>query len=60
MVAFALNPVRSPYSCNTFLPVNYCQVTRDRRQTETRRCPHGAERLVMKQSVCGPALQLRV
>ncbi|KIJ91708.1 hypothetical protein K443DRAFT_685774 [Laccaria amethystina LaAM-08-1] len=32
----ALNRVRSPYSCNTFLPVNYSQATRDRRQTETR------------------------
>ncbi|KIJ93678.1 hypothetical protein K443DRAFT_684364, partial [Laccaria amethystina LaAM-08-1] len=26
----------SPYSCNTFIPVNHPQVTRDRRQTETR------------------------
>ncbi|KIJ93667.1 hypothetical protein K443DRAFT_684328, partial [Laccaria amethystina LaAM-08-1] len=29
MVVLALNRVRSPYSCNTFLPVNYSQVTRD-------------------------------
>ncbi|KIJ90832.1 hypothetical protein K443DRAFT_686468 [Laccaria amethystina LaAM-08-1] len=36
IVVLALNRVRSPSSCNTFLPVNYCQVTRDRRQTETR------------------------
>ncbi|KIJ93194.1 hypothetical protein K443DRAFT_684718, partial [Laccaria amethystina LaAM-08-1] len=36
IVVLALNRVRSPDSCNTFLPVNYCQVTRDRRQTETR------------------------
>ncbi|KIJ96640.1 hypothetical protein K443DRAFT_682150, partial [Laccaria amethystina LaAM-08-1] len=35
-VVLALNPVRSSYSRNTFLPVNYSQVTRDRRQTETR------------------------
>ncbi|KIJ91919.1 hypothetical protein K443DRAFT_685641, partial [Laccaria amethystina LaAM-08-1] len=57
----ALNRVRSPYSYNTFLPVNYSQVTRDRRQTETRQCLHGVEeRLVLKQSVCGPAVQFRV
>ncbi|KIJ96859.1 hypothetical protein K443DRAFT_682019, partial [Laccaria amethystina LaAM-08-1] len=36
IVVLALNRVRRPYSCNTFLPVNYSQVTRDRRQTERR------------------------
>ncbi|KIJ90300.1 hypothetical protein K443DRAFT_686844, partial [Laccaria amethystina LaAM-08-1] len=36
MVVLAMNRVRSPYSCNTFLPVNYCQVARDRRQREMR------------------------
>ncbi|KIJ89739.1 hypothetical protein K443DRAFT_687164, partial [Laccaria amethystina LaAM-08-1] len=36
IVVLALNRVRCPYSCNTFLPVNYSQVTRDRRQTERR------------------------
>ncbi|KIJ92877.1 hypothetical protein K443DRAFT_684983, partial [Laccaria amethystina LaAM-08-1] len=36
MVVLALNRLRRPYSCNTFLPVNYSQVTRDRRRTETR------------------------
>jgi hypothetical protein len=114
-VFIALNRFRSPYSCNTFIPVNHPQVTRDRRQTETRlwwspfgfyvrnrlvaevygmfplsptfgapdhasygsprmsyphasqhdkryrQRLHGAEeRLVMKQSVCGPPAQLPV
>ncbi|KIJ91719.1 hypothetical protein K443DRAFT_685807 [Laccaria amethystina LaAM-08-1] len=35
-VFIALNGFRSPYSCNTFVPVNHPQVTRDRRQTEMR------------------------
>ncbi|KIJ96650.1 hypothetical protein K443DRAFT_106886, partial [Laccaria amethystina LaAM-08-1] len=37
MSAFmALEHLPTPYSCNTFLPVNQSQVTRDRTQTETR------------------------
>jgi hypothetical protein len=115
MVVLALNRVRSPYSCNTFLPVNYSQVTRDQnrdavlvvtfwltvlplrftvcplyhrlsselliihptvhfvchaplistnafqRDERYRQCLHVAEeRLVMKELVCRPVLQLRV
>ncbi|KIJ90731.1 hypothetical protein K443DRAFT_522318 [Laccaria amethystina LaAM-08-1] len=35
-VVLALNRVGSQYSRNTFIPVNHPQMTRDRRQIETR------------------------